>query len=299
MNTTTSTKTRLEDWVDRRQHLLTLALADPRNIVQLRLLDYLIGRYRDSPEAHQPARFRFERELHWNDRRITVHHHLGRGKVAGVQNSEDAQQRMATLLQRMKSDERQEDENFELVSVSSLPRLPIVHHHMDWRIKLGWNADLHMRAALASYPILSQTCLQHLATRLSDVSREDRRALDLFQRCQNRNILDQAARIWRDRVAQGCSTGWITESLEAQLGFPKNQPRAAELIRERLADDNAQVRIAASHLIATLGDLDDIGLLSDLLALPPSDDEDPHERDAIIAAMSAIAERAASSSKMR
>ena len=292
MNTTTIGKTRFEDWVDRRQHLTSLVPADPRNIVQLKLLDYLIGRYRDTAEAHQPARFRLQRELHWNDRRITVHHHLGRGKVAGVRNQEDAQHRMAALLQTMTSEERQEDENFELVNATALPRLPMVHHPTDWRIKLGWNADRQIRLTLASYPILSQTCLQHLMNRLSDVSREDQVALDLFLRCQNRNILDRTVQIWRDRVAQGSSSGWITDSLEAQLKLPQNQSRAAELIRDRLADANAPVRIAASRMIATLGDLDDIGLLSDLLALPLSDDEGPHERDVITAAMSAIAERA-------
>ena len=75
------------------------------------------------------------------------------------------------------------------------------------------------------------------------------------------------------------------------LFFRDNQPRGAELIRERLADDDASVRIAASRLIAKIGNLDDIGLLSDLLALPESSDEDPNERDAITAAMRTIAER--------
>ena len=90
-------------------------------------------------------------------------------------------------------------------------------------------------------------------------------------------------------MAQGRSTGSITRALESRIRRAEN--RSAELIRERLADDDAPVRIAASHLIAKIGDLDDIGLLSDLLALPESSDEDPNERDAITAAMRTIAEQ--------
>ncbi len=291
MNVTTKAKTRFEDWQDRRQYLDSLGSENPRNVLQIKVLDYLISRYRDSAAAHQPARFGLWRGLHWNDRRITVHHHLGRGKVAGVQNREDAEQRIADLVQRMMSDERSEDEGFTPTNLADTPRRPLVRLTPNWRIKLGWNADSQIRRALASYPILPETCLKHLVSRLTDVTREDTNAVELFLECKNRNIIECTVRVWRDRVAQGRSTGLITETLEARLRRPDNQPRAAELIRERLADDDARVRIAASRLIAKMGDLDDIGLLSDLLALPQSSDEDPIERDAITTAMKTIAER--------
>jgi len=148
-----------------------------------------------------------------------------------------------------------------------------------------------MREALANYPLLPKTCVEHLVSRLTDVTYEDTNALDLFLQCKNRNIIQDTVRAWRDRVAQGKPTGSVTQALEARIRHRDNQPRAADLIRERLADDDASVRIAASHMIAKIGDLDDIGLLSDLLGLPDSSDEDPNERDAITAAMRTIAER--------
>jgi hypothetical protein len=148
-----------------------------------------------------------------------------------------------------------------------------------------------MRRALANHPFLPNACVRHLASRLTDVTLEDANALDLLLRCKNRNIIECTVRAWRDRVAQGRSTGPITDALEARIRHPDNRPRAAELIRERLADDSSRVRIAASLLIAKIGDLDDIGLLSDLLALAKSDDEDLHERDAMTVALRALAER--------
>lgn len=291
MNSTKTAKTRFEDWQDRRQYLRSLEPDHPRIALQLKLLDFLISRYQDSPAAHQPVRVGFRRELQWNDRRITVHHHLGRGNVAGAENREDAEQRMVALVQCMMSDEHHEDEGDEPASLPAAPRIPIVYYNVDWQVRLGWNVDGAIRRALAGYPMLSETCLKHLSARLTNVSREDSSALELFLQCENRNILTWTVRIWRDRVAQEKFTGWITETLAARIRHSDNQPQAAELIRERLADDNAQVRIAASHMIAKIGDLDDIALLSDLLALPPSSDEDPNERDALIKAIRDLAER--------
>ena len=133
--------------------------------------------------------------------------------------------------------------------------------------------------------------MQHLFSRLADVTCEDMNALDLFLRCNNKSILDYTVRAWRERVVQGRFTDSVTQKLEARIQSPDNRARAAEMIRESLADDVAPVRIAATHLIAKIGDLDDVGLLSDLLALPESSDEDENERDALTAAMWTIAER--------
>jgi hypothetical protein len=281
----------LEDWQDRRQYLQSAGAADPRRRAHIKVLDYLISRYGDSPAAHLPARFALRRELHWNDRRISVHHHLGRGEVAGVQDREAAERRIAGLVLRMMSDDRNEDEGFVPTQLAGTPRFFMRLKVPVWRIRLGWNADSQMRRALANHPFLPSECVRHLVSRLTDVNLEDTNALDLLLRCKNRSILECTVRAWRDRVAQGRSTGPITDALGARIRHPDNQPRAAELIRERLADDSARVRIAASRLVAKIGDLDDIGLFSDLLALPKSDDEAPNERDAMTVAMRALAER--------
>jgi hypothetical protein len=291
MNASTTAKTLFEDWQHRRQYFESRGGTNPRKAVHIKVLDYLILRYRNSAKAHLPARFALRPELHWNDRRITVHHHLGRGQVGGVESRDQAEQRIAGLVQRMLSDERSEDDDFTPTDLADIPRIRSWRNIPIWRIKLGWNADSQIRNALASWPLLPKACVDHLVSRLIDVTQEDMNALDLFLQCKNSGILYHTVRAWRDRVVQGKSTGSIIQALEARIRSPGNRPLAAELIRERLADDEAPVRIAASHLIAKIGDLDDIGLLSDLLALPESSDEDPNERDAIIGAMSTIAER--------
>jgi hypothetical protein len=68
------------------------------------------------------------------------------------------------------------------------------------------------------------------------------------------------------------------------------QARLAEGVRESLADSNAQVRLGALDILARVGALEDIGLLSDLLALPLAADEHPAERAALIRTMRSIAE---------
>ena len=55
---TPSTRTLYDDWLARRAQLAAAGggAADWR-AVELRLLDFLLRRYRDSPEAARPARF--------------------------------------------------------------------------------------------------------------------------------------------------------------------------------------------------------------------------------------------------
>ena len=81
MNASTTAKTRFEDWQDRRQYLESQGRINPRKVPHIKVLNYLMSRYRDSATALLPARFALRRDLHWNDRRITVHHHLGLGRA--------------------------------------------------------------------------------------------------------------------------------------------------------------------------------------------------------------------------
>ena len=67
----------------------------------------------------------------------------------------------------------------------------------------------------------------------------------------------------------------------------------AEAVRDSLADSDAQVRLAALGILARIGRLEDIGLLSDLLALPLAADEHPDERAALVRTMQRIAETSA------
>lgn len=195
-----TTKTRLEDWQDRRKYLESLGGTSPNKAAQIKVLDYLIKRYRDSESAHVPARFPLRTDLYWNDRRIAVHHHLGHGNIDGVQTRDEAEQRIRGLVQRMVSDERHGDGGFAPMKQAVRP------------------------------------CSFHI---------------------------HETVREWRDRIARGRSKSAKTSALEDRIRFFLNPPIVADLIRELLADDVAQVRVAASLLIADIGDLDDIALLSD------------------------------------
>lgn len=288
MNATMSPKTRLEDWHDRRNRLLSLGSEAPHVVVQIKLLDYLIARYCESEVAHLPARFSLPRKLYWNDRRIVVHHHLGRGQVAGVADKLDAKVRVSQVLQRMSSTDPREGEGFVPAYSADTHRRPLRSYTLNIKLKLGWNADRQIRKQLAKHPILTEKCLAHLFARLTDTTREDANALEFFMQCQNQNILDWTARAWRERLANEKSRVEVTRALEARLAHPDNRTLAAEKIREQLADDVASVRLAAARLLSQLGDLDDVGLLSDLLSLPSSGDEDPAEREVIANAIKTL-----------
>ena len=64
-----------------------------------------------------------------------------------------------------------------------------------------------------------------------------------------------------------------------------------EHIRGRLCERDADVRLVSIVALGRCGTLDDIGLLSDLLALPPQPDEDPYECHVLVTAMKKIVRR--------
>jgi len=64
-----------------------------------------------------------------------------------------------------------------------------------------------------------------------------------------------------------------------------------EAIRGSLCDSSADVRLVAIVDLGEFGTLDDVSLISDLLALPQQADEDPFERHVLITAMKKIVAR--------
>ncbi len=101
---TPSTRTLYDDWLARRAQLAEAGggEADWR-AVELRLLDFLLRRDRDSPEAARPARFPLRSGLFVNHRAIVVHHHLGRGVIPTVTNRQEANARVRAIVVRMHS----------------------------------------------------------------------------------------------------------------------------------------------------------------------------------------------------
>jgi hypothetical protein len=75
------------------------------------------------------------------------------------------------------------------------------------------------------------------------------------------------------------------ENLKAKSGADA----LTEQWRMRLCDSNPVTRVLAAVRLGEVGTLDDVGLLSDLLALAPSDDEHPFERAAMVHSMERLA----------
>jgi hypothetical protein len=75
-------RTLYDDWKARREQLARLPYcAGDHRAVESRVLEYLLRRYRDTPEGARPARFPLTTEIYVNHRAIVVLHHLGGGRT--------------------------------------------------------------------------------------------------------------------------------------------------------------------------------------------------------------------------
>src|SRR5262249_46016521 len=72
-------------------------------------------------------------------------------------------------------------------------------------------------------------------------------------------------------------------------GAAPTEDRSVDALRMKLCDDDSLTRVHAIVALGKVGSLDDVGLLSDLLALPESTDEHPMERDAIMHTLKRLA----------
>ncbi|HVA51635.1 MAG TPA: hypothetical protein VNH11_35165 [Pirellulales bacterium] len=99
--------------------------------MQLQVLEYLIRRYADSPEAARPARCASTAAFYSNDRLIVIHHHLGRGKIAGVRNQAEANRRVGDILGHLRRVHEQDAEAVAalLSDLLSLPRSADEHSY--------------------------------------------------------------------------------------------------------------------------------------------------------------------------
>lgn len=302
LSSASEARTVFDDWLARRQRLAASeTVPESSRRVQLQVLEYLIRRYADSREAARPARCPTAATFYSDDRRIVVHHHLGRGGIAGVKNQAEANRRMGGILSRLR---RVHQEGAEPVGAQNefaswLDELdqrvekPLGAWQSLWRqmsssSSSGTKAALQesIAASLERSPYLPRAVIIYLYRCLS-VSVYDMVAAELLLKCRSQSVPDYVARAWRERVDAGCQDG-VTAKL---VGYLAHQPRALDAVRERLADGNPAVRFAATQLLRAAGTLDDVALLSDLLSLPRSADEQSYERRALLDAMWTIAHR--------
>lgn len=289
-------RTLVEDWLVRRQRIAaSVTMPEQHRQMQLQLLDYLIRRYGDSPEAARPARFASSFEFYSNDRTIVVHHHLGRGKIAGVRNQAEAKRRVGDILSHLRSVHELEADTVPAHNdfarwVDELDERPDTPGRA-WReimlaVQRGRSAHQAIAAALEKSPYLPRSALAYLCRCLSEPAC-GRAAVELLLRCRSKNVPDYAVHALRERVRKG----WFDEVTAKLRAYLVSEPSALDGIRARLADANAEVRLTAIDLLSESGTLDDVALLSDLVSLKPMDDEDPRERTALLDAMWAIGHR--------
>ncbi len=192
----TESRTLYEDWKTRRDVLTAATHDESHRSIEIRLLNFLLDCYRDSPHVGKPARFPLRSALYLDRRAIIVHRHLGKGYLTEIQTIRDAEEHVRTVMERMANDD----------STAARPLF---------------------------YP-----------------------------------------------------------------KFPSATNASVEALRGHLCDSDAAVRLAAIGELGRFGDLDDIGLISDLLTLPKQPDENPRERQALLSAMQKISMRYAPSRPM-
>ncbi len=289
----------LEDWQFRRKRLEYQALQPEQyRQLQIRVLDYLIDRYRDSPEAARPARSPGRSDLFFDGRAVVVHHHVWRDKVGGVKSERQARDRVTSILHRMSApapdEESDEPPDFltpdepELTPAWKRAQASAEAVRIATAILRRWGVYRAIEAALKASPFISERGVKYLYERIADVDAEEIRAVELLARCENRSALKYAMVAWRDRVEAG-RIDEVTTRLEAYFCRPDLRDRVGDRIRLKLADDHPQIRLRAIALLATIGSLDDVALLSDLLSIPPQHDEDPLERRALALAVEQLA----------
>jgi hypothetical protein len=101
----------------------------------------------------------------------------------------------------------------------------------------------------------------------------------------NRHEADQRVRAMVERMWPPAGTRAELSDAAEESCWESPPPDPAEEARMKLCDNDALVRLQAAVRLGQLGDLDDIGLLADLLSLPPSPDEHPCQREALLHAM--------------
>jgi len=256
--------------------------------------------------------------LYLNGRAIVVHHHLGRGQVHGVRTPEEAGERASRILRRIRALDPQgaimakastalaQAGNDDTPAPECSPRSPLSMRRIRlWgaiggsiRRSAPWPAIYRqIEIALREGPTLPEVAVAYLVDHIERMGPGALPAAGLLLRCDNSSIVDYAFPAWQVRVTASGGDDAVVALLGELFLQPARRAQAAEKMRGALADNSAAVRLGAAFLLERLGTLDDIGLLTDLLSLPPLEDEDPRERPALLHAMQTLS-RAPSASTL-
>jgi hypothetical protein len=308
MHATAEERTLLEDWQARRKRLAKDSLpVEQFAETQLRVLDFLISQYGDSAEATRPARGIPAPELYVNNRAIIVLHHVWEKQVAGVKTTKEAQMRMASVLARMASRDQDEYDWTVMPSAAGDPETPAgkpvaaatlcskaqpvdrkLWHRVLRRIAAEKDADRLIAITLREDANAPHEVVRHLYERLADPDRAYPHVAAMLVACDCLSAHCYVYRAWQESVEQQYQDH-ITEILDEFCTSATVRQQTAGKCRAALADYDADARMLAIDVLGRIGTLEDIGLLSDLLVLPPTENEHPNERAALTEAMERIA----------
>jgi hypothetical protein len=290
-----------DDWQLRRERLLhDLHLDDQYRQMQIQLLNFLINRYCDAPEARSPARFPLPAEFTFNERAVLVHHYLWPGQVGSTKSIFDVRRKVSGIVERMQNppspfetDEPEDDDGESKVTPATTAAdamrrnsklEPIFRAFEDFKAFL---ADVFSgRRGQAVRLRVRNKKLRRSFAKLSNPKNHDSLLVSQVMSQDHPNLTQYALRAWRERVKAGGSDE-IAERL--RLMFYRANDADLDSVRAMLADVNPAVRMQAVSVLGEYGTLDDVALLSDLLALPPQPDESPRERATLRMAVKQIA----------
>ncbi len=318
MAPTSTTRTLYDDWSERRERLRASSVETPNAALHLRVLNYLLDRYREEAATLDAAPPLLDAVL-VNHRAIVVNHHCGLGQVAGVKSRNEASGRMAHIVQRMHDCAGEDHDVREELHVPSATY--VERPAMSYSVASRWALLDRRRGPIrretakivvSQYPFLPHRFIERLSASLlefdCDVLEID---IELLESCHNASAATALVDGWRRRVEveaervkePGIAGSGHYDPLAArelakivarlEQGIIRHKERAAKRLRPLLADENAQVRLGVYRLLRHVGSLRDVALLSDLLELESEAGDDPRERLEIAETMHWIVRRSA------
>jgi hypothetical protein len=112
-----------DDWQARRMQLTGIEREMPEyHATEIRLLDYLLQRYKGSPEAARPAMFPLPASALIDRRAIVVHHHLRGGATTGIRNRQEADAHVRSALEQMRVPPEEEDDSAAEEAIAEFDR---------------------------------------------------------------------------------------------------------------------------------------------------------------------------------
>ena len=315
-----------DDWMRRRRRLTSYSGPFRHAYVEgeRQVLDYLLHHHRGAAYSQRPPRFPMPGEVFRDRRSAVVFHHLGKSEIVGVKTEQEASKRASLILRRMASmDLQSAAKNFadagqvrpeDAQAVRSDAPHPPSAAQLDLWARIEEELAIRgpkthsnllfkkIEETLELGPTLPEKGVYYLSCQIANPD-----AVDLLSRCDNKTAIDYALGIWRRRV-QARRTPRVRRPVSAAAKVPEPPRRlgpsrlvnvfraearrvavAEKFRREILTADDSRVRLNAIRVLGRTGSLDDISLLSDVLSLPRSSNEDPRERPAILQAMRRLA----------